>query len=204
MCPHSISPWHNETLRSPEPDVSMTTQLIEINGEFHTRSAWLQNPNPFLCVQLFPNNVSPSVELRQAEGREHLGEESDGLSKRPVAGRSPSELWGDGTIHLVTDCLTQYPVDSCGVCMHFRNFDTGRASGRMVKFGFSDRAEWTFILLDVVVWLLSYNVEPQEVVVKVWHPDMQVSLGVWQSVGNAAWEKAGWSWPDGEPGTLHV
>lgn len=29
--------------------------------------------------------MTPSIELRQAEGREHLGEESDGLSKRPVA-----------------------------------------------------------------------------------------------------------------------
>ena len=138
-CPHSSSPWHNETLRSPEPNLSMTTQLIERNGGFQSWSAWLQNPNPFLCVQLFANNVSPSIELRQGEGREHLGEE--------------------------------------------------------VKFGFSDRAEWTLILLDVIVWLLSYSVEPQEVVVKVWHPDMQVSWGVWQSIGIAAWEKAGWSQP---------
>ena len=155
-------------------------------------------------MQPFPNHVSPSVELRQAEGREHLGEESDGFSKRPVPGRSPSELWVDGTVHLVTDCLTQCPLGGCGVGVHFRNSDAGRASGRVVKFGFSDRAEWTLILLDVIVWLLCCSVKPQEVVVKVWCPDMQVSLGVWHSTGIAAWEKAGWSPPDGEPGTWHV
>ena len=52
------------------------------------------------------------------------------------------------------------------VQIEWKYFDTGRASGRIVKFGFSDRAEWTLILLDVIVWLLSYSVEPQEVVEK--------------------------------------
>lgn len=52
---------------------------------------------------------------------------------------------------MVTDCLTQCPLDGCGVGVPFRNFDAGRAGGRMVEFGFSDRAEWTLILLGVIV-----------------------------------------------------
>ena len=126
---------------------------------------------------------------------------------------SVRDLWQDdplqssearGTVHLVTDCLTRCTLGGGGVGVHFRTFDAGRASGRVVKCGFSDRAEWTLILLDVIMWLLRCSVKPQEVVVKVWCPDMQVPLGVWQSTGIAAWEKAGWSPPDGEPGTLHV
>lgn len=39
----------------------------------------LENPNPFLCVQPFPNNVIPPIELMQEEDKEYLGKESDGL-----------------------------------------------------------------------------------------------------------------------------
>lgn len=65
------APLDRWDIEIPKANQSMTTQLVEINGGFKIWSAWLQNPNPFLCVQVSPISMIPPTDFRPAEAMEH-------------------------------------------------------------------------------------------------------------------------------------